>query len=124
MVRKQVTLAAFVSLVPASVFAQDDVMAGYFGNTVVSTGSLGESHTRYKADHTFDVTFMAFGQTFNGKGTWTIDGNGELCRTYDQPPAGITNPVCTPIQPHKPGDKWTVTFDGKPRNVTMMAGTQ
>jgi len=124
MLRQCAAALAFSVLAPALALAQDDPMAGYYGNTVISTGSLGESHTHYKPDHTFDVTLSALGQTFTGKGTWKIDEKGQLCRTYDRPPPGLTNPVCTEVHPHKPGDKWTVTLNGQSRDVTMKAGEQ
>jgi hypothetical protein len=43
------------------VFAADDMMAGFYGNTVVSVGGALESHTHYRADHTFDVTATSSG---------------------------------------------------------------
>ena len=85
--------AAFFAASTAAI-AADDMMAGYYGNTVVSVGGMLESHTHYRADHTFDLTATAMGQSFNGKGTWAIDDKGQLCRTYETPPPGM--PVRTP----------------------------
>jgi hypothetical protein len=104
--------------------AADDVMAGYYGNTVVSSGGMGEAHTHYKADHTFDVSMSAMGQTFNGKGTWSIDDKGQLCRNYETPPPGMPNPLCIPAEAHKVGDAWSVTINGQTRNLTLKAGVE
>lgn len=113
--------ASILALATAPAFAGDEVMAGYFGNTVVGKSALGESHTHYKPDHTFDVALSSAMGNFTGKGTWKIE-NGQLCRTYDQPPPGIPNPLCVAAEAHKPGDTWTVTVGGQSREVSMVAG--
>jgi|KBSMisStaDraftv2_1062788.scaffolds.fasta_scaffold390812_2 hypothetical protein len=115
--------SAFV-LAAAPALAADDIMAGFYGNTVISSGGVLESHTHYRADHTFDVTATAMGQSFNGKGTWAIDDKGQLCRTYETPPPGMPNPLCIPSESHKVGDSWTVTVNGGTRNMTLKAGIQ
>jgi hypothetical protein len=104
--------------------AADDIMAGYFGNTVVGTSAMGESHTHYKADRTFDVKLSSMMGSFTGKGTWKIDEKGQLCRTYEQPPPGMPNPLCIVAEAHKPGDTWTVTINGQSRTLTLKAGIQ
>ena len=114
-------VAAMLLATPA--LAADDVMAGFYGNTVVSTSQLGESHTHYKADHTFDVTLTGAMGTFTGKGTWEAK-DGQLCRTYDQPPPGLPNPFCIPIAAHKVGDSWTVSFAGREVPATLKEGIQ
>jgi|SRR6185369_14239288 hypothetical protein len=116
--------AAALALASAPALAADDVMAGYYGNTVVSSGGMGEAHTHYKADHTFDVSMSAMGQTFNGKGTWSIDDKGQLCRNYETPPPGMPNPLCIPAEAHKVGDAWSVTINGQTRNLTLKAGVE
>ncbi|MEJ0042558.1 MAG: hypothetical protein WDM81_10225 [Rhizomicrobium sp.] len=63
------------------------------------------------------------GQSFASKGTWEIK-DGQVCRTYDPPPPGISNPLCVPADPHKIGDTWTVTVNGQTRNVSLAAGIQ
>ncbi|MBV9043621.1 MAG: hypothetical protein JO167_06270 [Alphaproteobacteria bacterium] len=113
--------ASVLTLAAAPAFAGDEVMAGYYGNTVIGTSQMGESHTHYKADHTFDVALSSPMGSFTGKGTWKIDG-ANLCRTYEQPPPGLPNPFCIPAEAHKPGDKWTVTYGGQSRDVTMVEG--
>ena len=122
--RKLLLAVSGLALIAAPAFAGDDIMAGFYGNTVISTGGMGEAHTHYRADHTFDVTFSAMGQSMNSKGTWNIDAKGQLCRNYDTPPPGMTNPLCIPAEAHKVGDSWTVTFNGQTRNVTLKAGIQ
>jgi hypothetical protein len=113
------------ALCATPVFAADDVMAGFYGNTAVASGGMVESHTHYRADHTFDVSATAMGQSYNFKGTWAIDGSGQLCRTYvGGAPPNSPNPLCTPIEAHKVGDTWTVTMNGNTRTVTLKAGVQ
>lgn len=104
--------------------AADDVMAGYYGNTVISTGGGIESRTHYKADHTFDGSLTGMGQSYSGKGSWAVDAQGQICRTYETPPPGMPNPVCIVGGSHKVGDKWTVTIGTGTRDVTMVAGIQ
>jgi len=114
-----------LTLLAAPVFAADDLMAGYYGNTVVSSGGMLESHTHYRADHTFDVSATAMGQSYNFKGTWAIDDKGQLCRTYADPaPPNVPNPLCVPAAAHKVGDSWTATMGTQTRNLTMKAGVQ
>ena len=122
---KRILIAAsLVALCAAPAMAANDIMAGYYGNTVISAGGMVESHTHYKADHTFDMTASAMGQTFAGKGTWQIDDKGELCRTFESPPPGTPNPLCIPAAAHKAGDSWTITLNGQTRNITMKAGIE
>jgi hypothetical protein len=111
--------AALLATVPA--FAGDDVMAGYYGNTAIATGGIAETHTVYSADHTFDMKVPMYHMEF--KGTWKVDA-ASLCRTYETAPPGVANPLCTPIEPHKIGDSWSITMDGKTRNVTLVKGVQ
>jgi hypothetical protein len=121
--RRVLIAAAVIGLAAAPAFAADDLMAGYYGNTVVGTSAMGESHTHYRADHTFDVSLSGAMGSFATKGTWEIK-DGQLCRTYEQLPPGMTNPVCIAAEAHKPGDNWTVTLNGQSRALTMKAGVQ
>jgi hypothetical protein len=115
--------ASMLALLTAPAFAADDAMAGFYGNTIVSTGGMAEVHTHYRADHTFDLvgSMMGMSQTF--KGSWAEDGKGNVCRTFvgDVPPK-TPNPLCTPLAAHKVGDTWSVTMDGKTRTLTVRAG--
>ncbi len=122
--RRILIAASALALYAGAAFAADDIMAGTYGNTVISTGGGIESRTHYRADHTFDAAFSAGAQSLATKGTWSIDGTGQLCRVYDTPPPGITNPVCIPGAAHKVGDTWTVTVNGVARDVKLVAGIQ
>jgi len=122
---RRITIAAsLLALVAGPAFAADDIMAGFYGNTAIATGGIVESHTHYRPDHTFDLTATAMGQTYNGKGTWSLDGKGQVCRVFDSPPPGVTNPNCSPIAAHKVGDNWTVEVNGSTRSIKLVAGIQ
>jgi hypothetical protein len=114
--------AAFVLTTPA--FAADDIMANIYGNTVVSKSGSIEGHWHYRADHSFDSSFSTPMGSLQSKGTWTIDDKGQICRTFDAPPPGITNPLCTQWTAHKVGDAWQSTSNGRTSNVTLVAGVQ
>jgi hypothetical protein len=123
--RRILTAVSLLALGAVPAFAADDIMAGYYGNTAVVTGGMIESHTHYRADHTFDLTATAMGTTYTFKGTWKIDGKGQLCRTYADPaPPNTPNPLCTVIAPHKVGDSWTMTMNGNTRTIKLVAGVQ
>ncbi len=115
--------AAFLAAAPA--WAADDVMANFYGNTVISTGGIAEVHTHYRPDHSFDMVAsrMGFSRTF--KGTWAIDTKNNLCRTFagDVPP-DTANPLCTPFTPRKIGETWTLDVNGSKRTVTLKAGIE
>jgi hypothetical protein len=122
MLKIWITAGAF-ALAAAPALAGDDVMANTYGNTIVSTGGIAEVHSHYKPDHSFDMTATAglFSKAF--KGTWALDGKGNLCRTFvgDAPP-GTANPLCVAIAAHKLGDTWTVTANGETRTATLKPG--
>lgn len=104
--------------------AGDDVLAGYFGNTVISKSQMGESHTHYNADHTFSGTASGMMGSMDFKGTWKIDDKGQLCRTYATALPGMPNPLCTPVEAHKPGDTWTLQMGGQSRTISLVKGVQ
>ena len=117
--------ASVAALCATQAFAGDDVMANTYGNTIVSTGGMSEVHTHYRADHSFDMVGSMMGMSKTFKGSWALDGKGNLCRTFDgEVPPNTTNPLCTPIAAHKIGETWTVTADGKTRTVTLVAGVK
>jgi opacity protein-like surface antigen len=113
--------ASLVALTAAPAFAADDMMAPYYGNTVIATGGMADTHSNYNADHSFVMNVPSLHMTF--KGTWKLDG-GNMCRTFDSPPPGAPNPLCVPMTSHKVGDNWTVTIDGKSRAMTLAPGIQ
>jgi len=115
--------ASAALLMSSSAFADGDVMANYYGNTVVGKSGMGESRTHYKADHTFDTSLSTMMGSFTGNGTWAVSDKGELCRTYtSQLPPGIPNPLCVPWASHKVGDKWQMTFNGRTSDLSLVAG--
>lgn len=117
--------AAVLALCAGPALAASDIMAGYYGNTVVSTGSGVEFHTHYRADHSFDLVGSMMGMSHTFKGTWALNGNGQICRTYvDETPPGSPNPSCRPIVARKVGETWTVTSDGDTRTITLKPGVQ
>jgi hypothetical protein len=110
--------AAALFVASTAALADDDLMSNTYGNTLVSVSAGGmESHTYYNADHTFSGKVPAMG--FEYKGTWAIDDKGELCRTFDPPVPGRTNPDCDTFQSHAVGDKWTATDGG---SITLVQG--
>jgi hypothetical protein len=116
--------ASLLALCAMPARAADD-MAGYYGNTIVSTGGAAEIHTHYRADHTFDIVGSMLGMSRSFKGTWAMDGKGNVCRTFvGDAPKNTPNPLCTPLAAHKVGDIWTVTMNGKTRTLTLKAGVQ
>ena len=121
--RRILIAAAALLMSGGAGLAADDVMAGFYGNTVISTGNGIESRTHFRADHSFDANFKQGAQSFASKGTWKAD-TGQVCRVYDPVPPGFTNPVCIPAEPHKVGDHWKVTVNGGTRDVTLVAGIQ
>jgi hypothetical protein len=120
-------LGAVFAFASASVaFAGDDIMANFYGNTVITKTATGESHTHYKKDGTVDADLSGPMGSISLAGTWKIDDKGQLCRTYANVPAmlPIPNPLCTPWAAHNVGDSWTITMNGQVRTVTLVKGIQ
>jgi len=120
---KRILVAIFALCSTAAFGSDDDIMGGFYGNTIISTGSSLEVHSHYRADHSFDMTASMMGMSRSFKGTWALDDKGNVCRTYsgDMPP-NVTNPQCTPIAAHKVGDTWTTVNNGNTRTLTLKAG--
>jgi len=110
----------------AQALAGEEVMASYFGNTVIATSQVGELRVHYKPDHSFSGRAEGPAGKYDIKGTWKLDGQN-LCRNYsttgaDLPP-GTPNPYCAPVTAHKVGDTWTVTGqDGRTAQVKLVEG--
>jgi hypothetical protein len=124
--RQALLLFAFASIFSASAFAasslpSDDVMAGYVGNTAISTGGRAEVHILYNSDHTFVLKVPMYAMEFSGR--WAVNGS-TICFNYDIPPPGISNPDCSPLVPHKVGDSWTERSEDGTRKLTLVAGAQ
>jgi hypothetical protein len=110
--------AAALLAASSAAMAGDDMMANTYGNTLVSVSAGGmEAHTYYNADHTFSGKVPAMG--FEYKGTWAIDDKGQLCRTFDPPVPGRTNPDCDAFTSHAVGDKWNSADGG---TITLTQG--
>ena len=82
----------------SSAYAEEDIMAGFYGNTLVITDQSGVQKWRYKPDHTLSAT-MQDGKRITG--TWLVN-EGRLCET----PEGQGS-VCYQMGAKKVGDKWT-----------------
>ena len=120
---KLVICAFSIVLCASTALADDDPMAGFYGNTVVTTVGSATMRTRYRPDHTFDMVGSMFFMKRTFKGTWTIDGEGQVCRTYvGDAPSDTTNPSCVLIVARKVGETWK-TKDGKGTS-TLKAGVQ
>ena len=106
-------VAAVLALAaPALAGDSDAIMANVIGNTIVVVNANGlESHTHYRADHSFDGVVPAMNYRY--KGTWQISPEGQLCSTFDPPPPGMENPRCSPMTPLQIGDVWTTKDGGK-----------
>jgi hypothetical protein len=123
--RRILGAAAVVLLSSVPALAATDVMAGFYGNTVVVTGAGFQAHVHYSANHTLDMSGTASGKAFSTKGSWKIDAKGQICRSYKTTPPTMTNPLCTAATAHKVGDTWTVTTPtGSSRNIALVAGIQ
>ena len=111
----------------SAALAGEEMMANYFGNTVIATSQLGELRVHYKQDHSFIGRAEGPSGAYDIRGTWKLDAQGALCRTYttsrsDLPP-GLPNPYCAPLSAHKVGDSWTVVGqDGKAAQVKLVEG--
>ena len=67
--RKVLLAASALALLATPAVAADDVLAGAYGNTLIVSGGMLESHTHYRADKTFDVTATYDGRTIRLAGT-------------------------------------------------------
>jgi hypothetical protein len=109
---KRILLAAAALAMSATVALADN-LAGYYGNTVVTTTADGSAiKTKINKDGTYTST-LPNGTTT--KGTWAWKDATTACFTQTEPaPAAGTGPACFPIDPHKVGDTWTgKAADGK-----------
>lgn len=114
--------AAALVLAASAAWAADDPLSNSYGNTLVVIDKGGmESHTHYNADHTFNGIVPSMNYKYQG--TWAIDATGHVCRTFDPPVMGRSNPDCDsdPLggTQHAVGDKWT-SPDGS--TVSLVAG--
>ena len=109
---KRILLGAAVLALSAGVALADN-LAGYYGNTVVTTAPDGKvTKSKVNKDGTYS-SVMPDGSTTSG--TWAWKDPSTACFTQTTPPpAAGTAPACFKIDPHKVGDNWeTPTPDGK-----------
>lgn len=111
----------------SAALAGEEVMSNYFGNTVIATSPAGELRVHYKPDHTFSGRAQSPMGNYDIHGTWQMDAQGNVCRTYqtngEQLPPGTPNPYCAPAEAHKVGDTWMVTGrDGRQAQVKLVEG--
>jgi hypothetical protein len=115
---------AAILIVAAPATAGDEIMANYFGNTVIAQNQMGISKVHYRQNHTFGGMAAGPAGQIQLSGSWKIDDKGQLCRTYENAPPGSPNPFCTPWEAHKVGDVWTMTSNGQTAEVSLVAGKQ
>ncbi|HTQ13629.1 MAG TPA: hypothetical protein VMH86_07120 [Rhizomicrobium sp.] len=113
-----------LALCAGPAWADDDVMASRYGNTIVVHLPNGGPvvHMYYNADHTFSGRVKTGQQGMPDyilHGTWKIEGN-KICNTYDPLPPGQKNPSCNTIDAHNVGDTWTA----EGRTITIVPGIQ
>lgn len=111
----------------SSALAGEEVMANYFGNTVIATSPAGELRVHYKQDHSFSGRAEGPMGKYDIKGTWNFDAQGNLCRSYStngtELPPGTPNPYCAPWTAHKVGETWMVVGqDGRSAQVKLVEG--
>src|SRR5207244_2905507 len=76
-------LSSSLVLAVTAVFAANEPMANYYGNTVILETAHSEQLAHYRADGTVDVTmFSECCGSPKVTGTWKIDNKGQLCRAY------------------------------------------
>jgi opacity protein-like surface antigen len=116
-------LAASTALaLSGAAIAADDIMANYYGN--IGKSAMGQSHTHYRANHTFDSALSNDQGSMETDGTWALNDKGEICRTYNTPVPGFPNPICNAWAAHKVGDSWQITVNGRTSELTLVAGIQ
>lgn len=119
---RAILLAAAVTVLGGgAAHAAGDVMAGYYGNTVTGAGDGIAMRAHYRADHSFDGTTTIKGEMRSFKGTWSLDGKGNLCRLYADAKAS-GGPACAPIAARTIGATWTIANGPYLLHMTLVAG--
>jgi hypothetical protein len=94
-------------LASTSLGSADDIMAGYYGNTLVATTAESQIHFHYRADHTFDASGTDAAGPIAFKGMWSLNKMGALCRIRSTAPPK-TDPFCEDWSAHAVGDSWEI----------------
>jgi hypothetical protein len=97
-------IAIAATSVPA--LAQDDLMAGYYGNTLtINIQDMWHGKLFINADHTYSMD----GDNGPSKGSWTLEGS-KFCFRQVDPKADPDTPTCSNFaKAYKVGDKWANT---------------
>lgn len=99
-IASSVVVAALVATAPPpETPTHSDMLAAFYGNTLVTLDGGIKAYFYYNPDHTFTGKVPAF--LFVLKGTWNVNDKGELCRVFDPLPPTITNPDCGPLLVHQ-----------------------
>jgi hypothetical protein len=118
-------LSAAALFVCTAAFAGDtggntrDVLACFYGNTLIAKDGDIVSHFWYKPNHTFTGTVPAYYLVING--TWSEKEDGTICRVFDPPLPTVKNPDCGPMLVRKPGE---VAADGSGHKEKLVVGIQ
>jgi hypothetical protein len=89
----------------AGALANDNVMKGLYGNTIIVTFPGNHVTKVYvEPDHAYTVTHDGK----PAKGTWSDDGKQTCYTETDPAPPPGTKPICLPSIAHKVGDSWVV----------------
>jgi hypothetical protein len=102
-----------------------DAMSSMIGNTVSVIDPDGmDSRFQYAADGTFKLNVPA--ADFKSDGTWSLDGQGKICRNYADDIPGVPKPDCDaePVTAHAIGQPWTSTNRGKTYRIVILSGLQ
>lgn len=96
-------LLAAVLAAATPAIAQDDLMAGYYGNTLtINIQDAWHGKLFINADKTYSMT----GDNGDSKGTWKLDGK-KFCFTQVDPKPDADTPTCSEFaKAYKVGDKW------------------
>jgi hypothetical protein len=82
-------------LASTSLGSAADIMAGYYGNTLVATTAESQVHFHYRADHTFDASGTDAAGPIAFKGMWSLNKMGALCRIRSTAKIGPRTPSAT-----------------------------
>jgi len=83
--------------------ANNDELAEFYGNTLITRDGGYVSHFYYKPDHTFSGKVPAY--MFDFQGTWQQMPDGTICRVFNPPLPRVKNPDCGPLLVRHLGDK-------------------
>lgn len=117
-VASSIVVAALATANPPPAVSQDDILAAFYGNTLVTVDDGIKAYFYYKPDHTFTGKVPEF--YFALKGTWNVDQKGEVCRVFDPLPPRMTNPDCGPMLVHRVGDAGSDASGHKERLLAGM----